>query len=861
MVGEKYRKLSMKLALFLFAFIIIGVTSSGDASAQIDCAVECQQCLDDTGNPEFCCEEAPYNEVCDFGDCPQCAGGGDPCASGGSCDACSDLYGAFVCCFAAELEELCGVGDCPQCDDCAPDSRCDVCIAGAGGDTEDCCDESTGFDCKFGACSQCVPTQECGNNIVETPEVCDGTDLNSQNCVTRGFTGGVLACNPTCTAFDTSGCFTQVCGNNIVEGTEVCDDGDTTDAGTCNFDCTAFTFCGDGTIQSLNGVGFSEDCEGANLGGASCGSLGFTGGPLACKVDCSFDLEACVVSEPCTIYGGCFVESPDGTVEVVVDPYVLTDDTTITAETLLFTDVSNADFGICGDFVCDAFLCKAGQEGSSCDCEQGQCPHFGCGGGPSACGEPDVAQYSLATDVCLVAGDCNTDGFIAVWRIEDNYPERVDDLDGRATIIFSYNDSGLTATEEANLAVFQSFGAFALGGFFTSQPVIIAHDLSANTITVEIAHFSEFGVALVADDDGDGVSNIDDNCPSVSNAGQTDIDGDGLGDTCDSCPSQFGLFDAQGCPISDFNTVTLHVIDQAKSGACPGGDGSCKSPIAGAEVRVFDRNDAAFQSLFGKNPKGGEYDVVFESGVGLLGSCVTVSGVCSVGEPSTGDYLVIVKFFDDETGKTVYTGKPKSPSDFVDGVANKDFQIIKVLKKNGDIQFSGGSKTVVTGSFLEIIYPDVAVWDVGANDYVYPFIMISDSSWSVDVCAQLPTGYDIAGVYDENGNLVTTNDCSQTFVSGQTKVIAFDVVQTGSPPEFALKARIKARGPNGRVQSLNINVPSVVRERARGVPFTGGALGLTGAVTGAGGSGTFAMLVGLLAIIGVVVLTVFRNKK
>jgi len=31
--------------------------------------------------------------------------------------------------------------------------------------------------------------------------------------------------------------------------------------------------------------------------------------------------------------------------------------------------------------------------------------------------------------------------------------------------------------------------------------VIIAHDLSANTITVEIAHFSEFGVALVADDD------------------------------------------------------------------------------------------------------------------------------------------------------------------------------------------------------------------------------------------------------------------------------------------------------------------------------------------------------------------------
>src|SRR6185436_16293287 len=51
-------------------------------------------------------------------------------------------------------------------------------------------------------------TQTCGNNLREGTEVCDGTDLAGQTCVSQGFTGGTLACNGTCGGFLTTGCTT-----------------------------------------------------------------------------------------------------------------------------------------------------------------------------------------------------------------------------------------------------------------------------------------------------------------------------------------------------------------------------------------------------------------------------------------------------------------------------------------------------------------------------------------------------------------------------------------------------------------------------------------------------------------------------
>ncbi|NUP12798.1 MAG: hypothetical protein HOW73_42715 [Polyangiaceae bacterium] len=97
----------------------------------------------------------------------------------------------------------------------------------------------------------------CGNQIIETPEGCDGSNLGGQTCVSQGFGSGTLTCDGNCN-FDTSQCAAPFCGDGLVNGT--------------------------------------EDCDGAALGGATCLSEGFAGGSLACNASCGFNTAGCVAA-------------------------------------------------------------------------------------------------------------------------------------------------------------------------------------------------------------------------------------------------------------------------------------------------------------------------------------------------------------------------------------------------------------------------------------------------------------------------------------------------------------------------------------------------------------------------------------
>lgn len=97
----------------------------------------------------------------------------------------------------------------------------------------------------------------CGNNIKETGETCDGTDLNSQTCVLQGYASGTLTCNPTCTGYVTSSCVSSNCGNSTIDS--------------------------------------GEECDTANLNGQTCLSQGFSTGTLSCSA-CHLVTSSCVAS-------------------------------------------------------------------------------------------------------------------------------------------------------------------------------------------------------------------------------------------------------------------------------------------------------------------------------------------------------------------------------------------------------------------------------------------------------------------------------------------------------------------------------------------------------------------------------------
>ena len=96
----------------------------------------------------------------------------------------------------------------------------------------------------------------CGDGFVDPGEQCD-TTLGENSCQSLGYYNalGTLTCTSDC-QFDDS-----LCGGR----------------------------CGDSLVQE----GDDETCDGGNLNGQTCQSLGYTGGTLACGAGCTYDVSGC----------------------------------------------------------------------------------------------------------------------------------------------------------------------------------------------------------------------------------------------------------------------------------------------------------------------------------------------------------------------------------------------------------------------------------------------------------------------------------------------------------------------------------------------------------------------------------------
>lgn len=136
------------------------------------------------------------------------------------------------------------------------------------------------------------------------------------------------------------------------------------------------------------------------------------------------------------------------------------------------------------------------------------------------------------------------------------------------------------------------------------------------------------------------------------------------------------------------NTVTLKTFDTVTKVST-----STRLPLI--PIRVFDIKDPEFLAVAGdaiKTSSGGEpkisFDLlsailgkIYEADKGRIGTCQTDDGgMCLATQPAPAYDLIVAKFFDDDTGRTVYVGTIKTPKNFVNGIASADIVIVKLFK-------------------------------------------------------------------------------------------------------------------------------------------------------------------------------------
>ena len=311
-----------------------------------------------------------------------------------------------------------------------------------------------------------------------------------------------------------------------------------------------------------------------------------------------------------------------------------------------------------------------------------------------------------------------------------------------------------------------------------------------------------------------------------------DADNDGTEDEFDDCPTLAGPADRKGCPYADITNVKAFIVDLKGTGVCgylPNGKAKtvCEKPVEGASVKVFDRENADFKAAYTNWPSRNLLDNIFEANIGLAGACTTnAGGTCTIGEDHPGKFLVISKYT--EGTKNVYTGRFKNfkfnrlakhveEDDEDTGnvtpptTITKNLYIMKTIRKDGTVIFLPGFRTVITGSALNITYPEYTLWN--GDEELYPFAYESAENWDVDVCMNVPAGYQLAGILDENEQVVSTSECLHALVAGTPRVFLFKLIDIASPePSFNFTLTAKH---NNKVTKKTMKVDGIRQKNVK----------------------------------------------
>ncbi len=396
-------------------------------------------------------------------------------------------------------------------------------------------------------------------------------------------------------------------------------------------------------------------------------------------------------------------------------------------------------------------------------------------------------------------------------------------LSGTGSYIkFAWNDP---LSNEGNLKIIKN--GVALTDKCDNDP---GCDANANTFQVGINSFSQWIFAEVPDTDGDGIT-----------------------DELDQCKDAQGQAAYNGCPSAIKVSAVRHTIEGTTKNPS-----SVKYPLPGLIVKLFDKSDGSCAASYGISWQN--YPSIDEN-CGSVALCITnANGECIVGA-LPGDYMVIGRHISiDGNGQTITIDDKHlgvSASDLAAGqLMQKHLQLLEVPDLN-----SGGSKKLpastkkITGSYLEILQPDYIIWS--GTEELYPFIFTSDADWTVDVCLYVPEGYR------------PVDQCLQTFVTGETKVLQFRVVEVGSVPgDTDITFDLSHKDSKGKVikQKVTSKIGSKMTKELEKVK-TGKAKGkspITGAATYRSGEPMRSLVIVAtagIAVIAALVLLMLHKKN
>jgi cysteine-rich repeat protein len=186
---------------------------------------------------------------------------------------------------------------------CDTKCQCPTAPTGCGDgilDSDEQCDD--GNRTNGDGCRANCTEEVCGDGIKDPQEECDDGNIVSGDGCTAGCASETT---PSCDDGITNGDETGVdCGGSCdgCPGGSACSDSNDCETDICFTGICQPTQCGDGVING------NEECDGADLGGATCLDLGFPGGTLSCKASCDFDKSGCNILASC---GDGLVDPPE----------------------------------------------------------------------------------------------------------------------------------------------------------------------------------------------------------------------------------------------------------------------------------------------------------------------------------------------------------------------------------------------------------------------------------------------------------------------------------------------------------------------------------------------------------------------